>query len=482
MNFTFTTTPDKFSYPLIIPVFEQEDLDKKFQKQAELIKASCFTAKKGEVISYLTQGHLVYLLGVGKKTEKDIQVSLQQIGGKIAGFVSTLKNQQIAISCSSLEQNLNVNFSVAAYVAYGLGLGTYSFDTYKTKKENEQRPEEVLFFSNDENKDNATFETLFAVMDGIYEARDLISEPANMLSPQDFVDAVRQMKMENVKITVLDKAKMEKLGMNLILNVGAGAKKPPFLLVMEYMNGKKDDNPVVLVGKGVCFDSGGMNLKPSQGLTDMKYDMAGGAAVVGTLWALSNIGIKKNVVGIVPLVENMLSSTAQHTQDVWRAMSGKTVEVGNTDAEGRLILADALWYGQENYNPKAIIDIATLTGAMRYVFGSQYAALYSNDDKLAEKLKKASDTTLDKIWQLPLNEAYADMLKSPIADICNIGGNGEAGSSSAAMFIKSFIKDNTPWAHLDIASVAWTKKRIPCAPEGPTGFGVALLTQMILED
>ena len=319
-------------------------------------------------------------------------------------------------------------------------------------------------------------------MDGIYEARDLISEPANMLSPQDFVDAVRQMKMENVKITVLDKSKMEKLGMNLILNVGAGAKKPPFLLVMEYMNGKKDDNPVVLVGKGVCFDSGGMNLKPSQGLTDMKYDMAGGAAVVGTLWALSNIGVKKNVVGIVPLVENMLSSTAQHTQDVWRAMSGKTVEVGNTDAEGRLILADALWYGQENYNPKAIIDIATLTGAMRYVFGSQYAALYSNDDKLAEKLKKASDTTLDKIWQLPLNEAYADMLKSPIADICNIGGNGEAGSSSAAMFIKSFIKDNTPWAHLDIASVAWTKKRIPCAPEGPTGFGVALLTQMILED
>ena len=248
------------------------------------------------------------------------------------------------------------------------------------------------------------------------------------------------------------------------------------------MNGKKNEQPTVLVGKGVCFDSGGMNLKPSQGLTDMKYDMAGGAAVVGTLWALSNIKVKKNVVGIVPLVENMLSSTAQHTQDVWYSLSGKTVEVGNTDAEGRLILADALWYGQENYNPKTIIDIATLTGAMRYVFGSQYAALYSNNVNLSEKLKKASDETLDKIWELPLNDAYAEMLKSPIADICNIGGNGEAGSSSAAMFIKSFIKDNTPWAHLDIASVAWTKKNIPCRPEGPTGFGVALLTQMILED
>ena len=481
MKLTFTSTPEKFSYPLIIPVFEQDKLDLKFKKQAELIKASCFTAQKGEIVQYLSNGHMVYLFGAGKQPKEDINLTLQKIGGKLAQFVNSLKNKQVAISCSALEQALKIPSSVTAQVAYGLGLGSYSFDAYKTKKDKGSSPEEIIFFSADEQKDNKEFEPLFYIMDGIYEARDLISEPANMLSPADFVDAVKQMKMPNVKLTVLDNKKMQELGMNLIVNVGAGAKKEPYLLVMEYMNGKKNDKPIALVGKGVCFDSGGMNLKPSQGLTDMKYDMAGGAAVVGTMWALSNIKAKKNVVGIVPLVENMLSSSAQHTQDVWTAMSGKTVEVGNTDAEGRLILADAIWYGQETYHPKAVIDIATLTGVMRYIFGSQYAGLFSNDKKLAEQLKQASDTTLDKIWQLPVNEAYAEMLKSPVADICNIGGNGEAGSSSAAMFIKSFIKDGTPWAHLDIASVAWTKKNIPCQPEGPTGFGVALLTQYVLE-
>lgn len=482
MNFTFIETPKKWTYPLIIPVFEHENIDKKFQKQASLIQATHFTGKDKQVISYLANGHLIYLLGVGKPPKDDLKVCLQRIGGKLAQFILSLNDAQVAVTCSALEKDLNTDLSVTAHIAYGIGLGTYSFDTYKTQNKAENKLQEIIFCCNDEQKDSTAFDTLFAIMDGIYEARDLISEPANMLSPTDFVEAVRQMKMKNVTLKVLDKDKMEKLGMNLIVNVGAGAKKPPYLLIMEYMNGKKNAAPTVLVGKGVCFDSGGMNLKPSQGLTDMKYDMAGGAAVVGTLWALSNLGVKQNVIGIVPLVENMLSSTAQHTQDVWTSMSGQTVEVGNTDAEGRLILADALWYGQEKYHPKEIIDIATLTGAMRYVFGSQYAALYSNNDELTQKLKKASDNTQDKIWQLPLNEAYAQMLKSPIADICNIGGNGEAGSSSAAMFIKSFIKDDTPWAHLDIASVAWTKKNIPCHPEGPTGFGVALLTQMILGD
>ncbi len=480
MNLTFTTELENFDFPLIIPVFEDDKLDKRFPKHAPLLQAAAFGGKAGEVINYLHNGHVVYLVGLGKKPDKEITISLQKMGGKLANFVRALKSEKVAISCAALDSFDDKNLSVTAQTAYGFGLGAYCFDIYKTDKK-PLCPQEVVFFSSSEEKDNQAFKPLFALMDGIYEARDLINEPANMLSPADFVEAVQSMKMKNVSLTVLDKTQMEKLGMNLLVNVAAGAKNEPYLLVAEYMNGKKNEKPIVLVGKGVCFDSGGMNLKPSQGLNHMHYDMAGGGAVIGALWALSNMGAKKNVVCIVPLVENMLSSSAQHTDDVWKSMSGKTVEIGNTDAEGRLILADALWYAEENYQPKMLIDIATLTGVMRYVFADQYAGLFSNDDKLADALQKASDETQDKIWRLPLNAAYGEMLKSSVADICNIGGNGAAGSATAAMFIQNFIKDGTPWAHLDIASVGWNEKDKLCAPKGASGFGVALLTQLVLE-
>ena len=476
MKIEFITPAQNKTPVLIIPTFEGQKLSDDFDSEA--IKAYQFTGKSGQTVSFMMDGFLTYLFGAGKKEEENLDLFLQELGGKIAGFIKTLPQKTVSVCTCGLRQDKTKTATAAAHLAYGLGLGSYSFDEYKSEKKDEHT---IQVISKNATDDEKAFQPLFAIMDGIYEARDLISEPANMMSPADFVETVKEMNMPKVKIKVLDKKQMEKLNMNLLLNVAAGAAKEPYLLIMEYMNGKKNDKPSVLVGKGVCYDSGGMNLKPAAGLTHMKYDMSGGAAVVGTILALSKMNVKENVVGIVPLVENMLSSTAQHVDDVWQSMSGQTVEVGNTDAEGRLILADALWYGQENYKPSEIIDIATLTGVMRYVFADEYAGLFTNDDRLRTLVSSAGSKTQDKVWELPLNPAYEKMLKSNIADMTNIGGNGAAGSAMAATFLKKFIKKDTPWAHIDMASVCWNDADKPLAPKGATGFGVALLTQIVLD-
>ena len=476
MKIEFITPSENKTPVLIIPTFEDAKLSPDFDSNA--IKAYNYSGKSGEVVSFMMDGFLTYLFGMGKKPETSSDLFYQELGGKMAGFIKNLPQKTVSICACGFKKEKTPTATPAAHLAFGLGLGSYCFDEYKSEKKDSHTMQIV---SKTAAEDEKAFDNLFAVMDGIYEARDLISEPANMLSPADFVEAVKEMKLPNVKIKVLNKKQMEKLNMNLLLNVAAGASKEPYLLVMEYMNGKKNDKPTVLVGKGVCYDSGGMNLKPAAGLSHMKYDMSGGAAVVGTMIALSKIGKKQNVIGIVPLVENMLSSTAQHVDDVWKSMSGITVEVGNTDAEGRLILADALWYGQEKYKPEQIIDIATLTGVMRYVFADQYAGLFANDEKLAQELKDASDKTNDKIWQLPMNQAFDKMMNSNIADVCNIGGQGAAGSATAACFLKRFIQPDVAWAHIDMASVCWAESDKPLCPKGATGFGVALLTQMIMD-
>ncbi len=480
MKITFEERPETITYPVIVPVFESDDLANDFKAGADAIKAANFTGKSGQRINFIKKGFLMYLVGCGKRPEQNADSAIRDIGGNLARFIKSLDVAQVAVCPWDLNKCSVSKASASAWLAFGLGLGAYSFDVYKTDK-GESKDQEVIVFSDDEAKDETAFEPLFAMMDGIYQARDLISEPANMMSPADFVDAVKEMKLKGVNVKVLDKKQMQKLDMNLLLNVAAGAAKEPYLLVLEYMHGKKNEKPSVLVGKGVCYDSGGMNLKSAAGLTHMKYDMSGGAAVVGTVYALSKLAVKQNVVAIVPLVENILSSTAQHVDDIWTSMSGKTVEIGNTDAEGRLILADALWYGQSEYDAGEVIDIATLTGVMSYIFADQYAGIFSNDDDMAQKLLSAADKVPDKIWRLPLNEAYGKMMKSNIADLCNIGGKGAAGSATAAMFIKEFVKPDTPWTHIDMASVCWSDADKPCIPKGATGFGVALLTQYILD-
>lgn len=488
MKFEFANCDGKLKGTILAPVLQGASVPPRLLEEdkqgliAKAMKAQNFTGKSGETCSVFINDLWLVLMGADPFEEPSAPW-LQALGGHLAGLLSSLRQKEVMVCTSGLAQKMDMPAGkIAAHLAFGMGLGSYSFDVYKTEEKETQTVEKVVILSSDAEACEKAFEPLFAVLNGVYEARDLTTEPANMLSPGEFVEAVKALKLKGVTVKVLNKKQMEKLGMNLLLSVAKGAQEEPYLLVLEYLKGKKKQAPVLLVGKGVCFDSGGMNLKPSQHLSHMKYDMAGGAAVVGTLSAVSQMGLKENIVGVIPLVENMLSGHAMHTDDVVQSMSGKTVEVGNTDAEGRLILADALWYGQETYHPSIAIDIATLTGGMKFVLGSEYAALFSNHKALAEDLLKAADqTVMDKLWELPLHPSFAKMLKSDIADMNNISSANEAGSSTAAMFIQQFVQENVQWAHLDIAGVCWLNPGKPCAPKGATGFGVQLLTQYFVD-
>lgn len=469
MRIEFVEPKDLKASLVVVPVFKGGNL-KGFDKNA--VEMASFTGEKGQTVSYVKDGRLMVLFGAGEKPKTLPEV--QVLGGKIGGFVKSFSTREIAV-CARCMGSLMAG--AAAHFVYGMGLKLYDFDVYKTKEpQKDELSIEVV--STNVEADEKDFGVLSCILDGVYETRDLIMEPANQLPPREFVEAVKSLKMADVKVRVLDAKEMQKLGMNLLINVASGAKEEPYLLVLEYMNGKKGEKPVALVGKGVCYDSGGMNLKPAAGLSYMKYDMAGGATVVGSMVAVSKLKPKKNIVAVVPLVENMLSSTAQHVGDVWQSMNGLTVEVQNTDAEGRLILADALTYVQEKYAPSCVVDIATLTGVMKMVFADQYAGLFVNDSDLKQKLMEASSLTNDALWELPLHPAYDKMLASPIADTSNIA-NGGAGSATAAMFLKKFIEKDMPWAHIDMASVGWAESEKELSTKGATGYGVALLTRFL---
>jgi leucyl aminopeptidase len=309
-----------------------------------------------------------------------------------------------------------------------------------------------------------------------------VSEVPNVLYPESYaeriVDALDPL---GIDVEVIGEREMRNLGMGALLGVGQGSARESKLVVMKYQGGASDQDPVCFVGKGVTFDTGGISLKPAPGMEDMKYDMGGSAAVVGAMKALALRSAKVNAVGIVGLVENMPGGNAQRPGDVVTTMSGQTAEVLNTDAEGRLVLCDCIWYLQENFKPDCIIDLATLTGAIVVSLGHTYAGLFANDDDLAEKLTKSSLKTNEKLWRMPLHKDYDAMIKSQVADVANIGDTkGAAGSATAAHFIGRFIKDGAKWAHLDIAGMAWDKKgNNPICPKGAIGFGVRLLNQFV---
>jgi leucyl aminopeptidase len=281
---------------------------------------------------------------------------------------------------------------------------------------------------------------------------------------------------------VLGEAAMKKLGMGALLGVGQGSARESQLVVMSWMGGPKGQKPLALVGKGVCFDTGGISIKPAGGMEDMKWDMGGAAAVIGAMHLLSARKAAANVVGIVGLVENMPSGTAQRPGDVVTSMSGQTIEVINTDAEGRLVLADALWYVQKNYNPQAIVDLATLTGAIIIALGHEYAGMFANNDDLANKLSAAGEKSGEKVWRLPLGENYNKEINSDIADMKNVGSGRGAGSITAAQFLERFIINRTPWAHLDIAAMAWSNRDLPTSPKGATAYGVRLLNRLVSDN
>jgi len=359
-------------------------------------------------------------------------------------------------------------------------LASYRFDKYFGQAKLDKAPTlaSITIVCDDIQAVEAAYQPLSALRDGILFARDLVSEPANVLYPQSYADRVKALESTGLKVEILGEAEMEKLGMHSLLGVGLGSRKESKLVIMQWQGADKKAQPVAFVGKGVTFDTGGISIKPAEGMEDMKWDMGGSAAVVGTMIALASRQAKVNAVGIIGLVENMPDGNAQRPGDVVKAMSGTTIEVINTDAEGRLVLADALWYCQNRFKPQFMIDLATLTGAMIIALGMDYAGVFSNNDELAERISEASKAAGENTWRMPLPPQYEKQIDSKIADIRNIGGR-PAGSITAALFLQRFV-NNIPWAHMDIAPVAWTnEQRIPTVPEGATGFGVRTLNQLV---
>ena len=402
----------------------------------------------------------------------------QNIGGKVISEIRSAKEINVIFSREnkSLEK-FYFNFFLGSF------LKKYSFNKYKTifkKNENINEKINLLISTKNINFFSKIKKDIDNIVNGVFLTRDLVSEPPNYLNPQMFVNEIKKLSKLGLKVEVFDHSKMKKIGMNALLGVAQGSKNFPYFVTIKWKpNNSKNKKPLSFIGKGVCFDTGGISLKPAKFMEDMKYDMAGAGAVVGLMKTLALRKSKSYVIGTVALVENMPGGSAQRPGDIVKSYSGKTIEVLNTDAEGRLILADAIYYIDEQYNPEFIIDLATLTGAIVVSLGNEYAGLFSNDDKLSEKLINAGEIENEKLWRFPLHKNYDKLMDSKIADIQNINYSGGAGSITAAQFLQRFLKNKTPWAHLDIAGMAWTKKDLDIIPTGATGFGVKLLNKLV---
>ncbi len=370
------------------------------------------------------------------------------------------------------------NAPKVAQIVLGAVLRDYAFSDHKTDAKAPQGAITVMC-SKPDDAERATA-PLLAVAEGTFMTRDLVNEPANVLTTQDFADRLVDMQSLGLKVEVLDEDALEKLGMRTLLCVGQGSDSPSKVVVMQWMGGAKGDAPLALVGKGVVFDTGGISLKPAGGMEDMTMDMGGAGTVAGVMRALARRKAKANVVGLVGLVENMPSGNATRPGDVVKSMKGDTVEVINTDAEGRLVLCDVMWYAQERFEPAGMIDLATLTGAIIIGLGHENAGVFSNDDALCNAFLKAADAEGEGAWRMPLGQAYDDQLKSRVADMKNVGGR-PAGSITAAQFLQRFVKDETPWIHLDIAGVASLKTDTTLAPKGATGWGVRALDRLVAD-
>ena len=371
---------------------------------------------------------------------------------------------------------LNKSKNLIGHFLHGMRLKSYKFEKYKTKKNKKDIIVNVCGKNIPSLKDQLKFK---AIEEGSFYTRDLVSEPGNVLHPDEYAKRLNSLRKIGLKINIFDEKKLKKLGMNTLLGVGQGSIRGSYLVTMEW-NGLKDKSkPLAFVGKGVCFDTGGISLKPAKFMEDMTYDMAGSAVVVGLMKSLALRKAKINAVGVVGLVENMPGGNALRPGDILKSYSGKTVEVLNTDAEGRLVLADALTYTEQKFKPKFIIDLATLTGAIIVALGSEYAGLFSNDDKLSKQLIDAGENVEEKVWRMPLNKNFDKLIDSKNADMQNINYIGGAGSTTAAQFLQRFILNKTPWAHLDIAGMAFSKYGGALNSGGATGYGVRLLNKLI---
>lgn len=448
------------------------------------MKAGSFDGKKGRgMVVYAPAGtglDAVVLVGVGGKKDQENEFAIQKIGGAL---IPILNGHRFTKATLVSEEKLGA-FSaddVAAHIAYAGKLKAYYFGKYFTKKKEDEKPsfKELTVLSPNAKAAEEKGKILDKIAEGVYLTRNVVTEPPNVLYPVSYAKIIKQeLTPLGITVEILGKKEMEKLNMGALLGVNQGSIREAQLVIMQWNGGKKGDKPVAIVGKGVCFDTGGISIKPSDGMGDMKYDMAGSGAVVGAMKALAGRKAKANVVGVVGLVENMPDGNAIRPSDILQTMSGQTIECLNTDAEGRLVLADALWYTQDRFKPKFIVDLATLTGAITIALGRHYAGLFSNSDTLCDQLTKAGKAVDEKLWRFPTDEAYDRQIDSVIADVQNIGNEKGAGSITASKFLERFV-NKTPWAHLDIAGVAWVGKDLDLCPKGATAFGVRLLNQWV---
>lgn len=417
----------------------------------------------------------IVLVGAGEAGKFD-DLALETAAGAAYNAVKLSGAETLTIDLGHLSA------AEAARAAFAVRLAAYRFDKYRTKEKPDKIPsiKTVNIITGDIAAARAALEPLNAVADAVYFSRDLVAEPANILYPAEFARRVKELERLGLKVEILGEKEMEALGMHVLLGVGQGSVRESQLAVIQWNGGKAGDAPIAFVGKGVCFDTGGISIKPAAGMEDMIWDMGGAAAVAGLMHALAGRKARVNAVGVLGLVENMPDGNAQRPGDIVKSMSGQTVEVINTDAEGRLVLADALWYTQDRFKPKFMVDLATLTGAMIVALGLDYAGVFSNSDELADALLAAGPKVNENVWRMPLPPQYDKIMDSVNADVKNSAGR-DGGSITAGLFLQRFT-NGVPWAHIDIAPVAWvTKSTRTTVPDGPVGWGVRLLDRMVAD-
>ncbi len=445
-----------------------------------------FDGKKHELLALLAPAGVsvdrLVLAGLGDPAALDRR-NAEGLGGALLADANAAGQKALTIVVDPVADCPLSTQELAAHIALGAQLRSYRFDKYRTKEKPEAKPSvgEVRIAVKNVAAAQRAHASLQPVVDAVFMARDLVSEPANVLFPASLAQRCRQLTKFGLKVQVLGEAEMRKLGMGSLLGVGQGSERESQLVTMQWQGGRKNQKPIAFIGKGVCFDTGGISIKPAGGMEDMKWDMGGSAAVIGAMRLLAQRKARVNAVGVVGLVENMPDGKAQRPGDVVTSMSGQTIEVINTDAEGRLVLADAMWYTQEKFQPQLMVEFSTLTGAILVALGHERAGLFSNNTELASQLRQAGQKTGEKLWRMPLGDKYDKLLRSEIADMKNVSGGRGAGSITAAQFLQRFVKDKLPWAHIDIAGMAWGDGD-GTTPKGATAYGVRLVDQFVADN
>ena len=454
-------------------------------------KAEHFTGKSGAALELIVpegmKADRLVVLGAGKVAELKAQ-DVVKLGGAVMGKLPKDGDALVVADLPSAGKGKDgskggMTAEQAADLAQGMVLRAYAFDRYKTRRKPDDKPagkRSVMVAIGDVAGARKAYAAREAIAGGVLMARDLVNEPPNILFPEEFARRTLALKKAGCTVEVLNMAALQKLKMGALLGVGQGSRRESRVVVMRWDGAKKSEAPVAFIGKGVCFDTGGISIKPAGGMEDMKGDMAGAACVIGLMQALAARKAKVNAIGVIGLVENMPDGNAQRPGDIVTSMSGQTIEIINTDAEGRLVLADVLWYTKEKYKPQFMVNLATLTGAIIVALGHEYAGLFSNDDELSERLTACGEATGEPVWRMPLSATFDKMIDSKFADMKNTGGSRAGGSITAAQFLQRFV-DKTPWAHLDIAGTGMDSRQNEINKSWASGWGVRLLDRLVAE-